>query len=149
MKTSTLLIRPYAAEDNGALTEIWYRASTVAHGFLGDETLVAHRQRVSEIYLPQAETWVACLDGRPVGFLGLIDNVIGGLFVSPDAQGSGVGRALVAHGLALKGTLRLDVYALNHVAHSFYKRLGFVDVDRRPNDKEGLPFEEISMTLSS
>lgn len=149
MTHSPLEIRPYRADDNAALTQIWYAASRIAHGFLGDETLARHRRLVAETYLPQVETWVACSGDQPVGFLGLIDSYIGGLFVAPDAQGMGVGRALIAHGLCLKGRLDLDVYTANRGALGFYTNLGFQEVDRRPQDKEGLPFEEVTLHLSS
>lgn len=148
MTNNSLKIRPYEAEDNAVLTDIWYSASKVAHHFLGEDKLLEHRSLVSELYLPKAETWVACLDGNPVGFIGLMDNFVGGIFVSPEAQGKGVGQALIAYGLELKGSLNLDAYAINARTCKFYKRLGFVETDRRSTDKEGLPFEEISMCLS-
>lgn len=148
MTNNPLTIRPYQAEDNAVLTDIWHSASRVVHHFLGEDKLQEHRSLVSEVYLPQAETWVACLDGIPVGFIGLMDSFVGGIFVSPKAQGKGVGQALIAYGLELKGGLTLDVYALNARTCEFYKRLGFVETDRRSTDKEGLPFEEISMRLS-
>ncbi|PSL19581.1 putative acetyltransferase [Shimia abyssi] len=148
MTNNALTIRPYDTEDNAVLTDIWYSASKVAHHFLGEDKLHEHRSLVAELYLPQAETWVACLDGTPVGFVGLMNNFVGGLFVSPEAQGKGVGQALIAYCLELKGGLNLDVYALNVRTYEFYNRLGFVETERRPTDKEGLPFEEISMCLS-
>lgn len=149
MKNISIDIRPYVADDNTVLTDIWHSASQISHNFLGEESLLQHRLLVSEIHLPQAETWVACLDGRPVGFLGLMDHFIGGIFVSPDMQGRGIGKALIAHGLKLKGSLDLDVYALNQRTFDFYKKQGFVETARRPQDKQGLPFEEISMRLFS
>ncbi len=130
------------------LTAVWLDASRNAHAFLGEEKLTEQSRLVSDMYLPQAETWVACHDGKPVGFLGLIDTYIGGLFVSPDAQGRGIGQALIAHGLKLKGRLTLDAYAKNLRTVAFNQKQGFVETDRRPTDKDGLPFEEISMSLS-
>lgn len=147
--TKTIVeIRLYRAEDNAVLTAVWLAASRRAHSFLGEAKLTEQSKLVSEMYLPQAETWVACIDGKPLGFLGLIDNYIGGLFVSPDAQGRGIGQTLISHGIKLKGILTLDVYAQNLRAVAFYKRQGFVETDRQPTDKDGLPFEELSMSLS-
>lgn len=148
MTTHSLSFRPYEAADNAVLTEIWHAASTLAHPFLGEARLLAHRKLVSELYLPEAETWVACLDGKPVGFIGLLECYIGGIFVAPDVQGQGIGQALIAHSLSLKPHLDLDVYGRNQRSCDFYKQLGFKEVARRPTDKEGLPFEEISMRLT-
>ncbi|MCQ4438187.1 GNAT family N-acetyltransferase, partial [Clostridioides difficile] len=73
------------------------------------------------------------------------DASIGGLFVAPAMQGHGIGRALVEHALALKGSLELEVYADNRDAHAVYTRLGFDEISRRDEDDEGLPFANILM----
>ena len=149
MTLKTLTIRPYEGADNATLTEIWYAASRRAHPFLGEDRLLAHRRLVEEHYLPEAETWVSCLAGTPVGFLGLLEDHVGALFITPDQQGRGIGRALIAHGLALRGRLTLNVYAANGRSVEFYRGCGFVEVERHPTDQEGLPFEEIGMLLST
>lgn len=142
-----LQIRAFDAGDIGKLSEIWFETSLRVHAFLGEARLREQRVLVEQAYLPNSETWVACLDGVPVGFIGLIDSFIGGLFVDPGRQGSGIGRALAAHALTLKGELELEVYAENRAACAFYRRLGFEEVSRRPEDDEGLPFEVILMRL--
>ena len=81
------------------------------------------------------------------GFIGLIDHFIGGLFVAPDAQGQGIGRALVDHAQGLKGRLTLEVYAANAAARGFYTALGFTETGRREEDDLGLPFPLIRMAL--
>ncbi len=138
-------IRAYEASDLHTLSAIWFDASLLAHPFLGEARLREQRTLIEAIYLPNAETWVACRAGEPVGFIGLLDMSIGGLFVAPAMQGHGIGRALVEHALALKGTLDLEVYADNRDAHAFYARLGFEEVSRRDEDDEGLPFANILM----
>ncbi|MBB3121816.1 GNAT family N-acetyltransferase [Pseudoduganella violacea] len=142
-----LQIRAFEAADTRKLSAIWFEASRRAHAFLGEARLREQRTLIEEVYLPNAETWVACLDGAPVGFIGLIDSFIGGMFVDPGRQGSGIGRALAAHALALKGELELEVYAENRPACAFYQRLGCEEIARRPEDDEGLPFEVILMRL--
>ncbi|WP_180897521.1 GNAT family N-acetyltransferase [Martelella soudanensis] len=139
------VIRPYRAEDNPVLSEIWHAASCLSHHFLPDELLAAQKKLVSEKYLPETETWVAVSGETPVGFIGLIDSFIGGLFVSPDCQGGGIGSALLDHAFRLKGHLLLEVYAANHRALAFYRRHGFCGIKRRETDDNGLPFPLIMM----
>ncbi|MCA1296863.1 GNAT family N-acetyltransferase [Stappia indica] len=148
MTDDNLTIRAFRADDTDCLSEIWYRASLKAHPFLGKELLQDQRKQIEEIYLPQAEIWVATISQRPVGFIGLLDSFIGGLFVDPAEQRGGIGRALVAHGLGLKQELTLEVYAQNTEAVAFYRHLGFREVSRRPRDDNGLPFENIHMHLA-
>ncbi|WP_412527130.1 GNAT family N-acetyltransferase [Burkholderia lata] len=138
-------IRAYEASDLHTLSAIWFDASLLAHPFLGEARLREQRMLIEAVYLPQAETWVACRAGEPVGFIGLLDGSIGGLFVAPALHGHGIGRALVEHALALKGALDLEVYADNRDARAFYTRLGFEEVSRRDEDDEGLPFANILM----
>jgi len=138
-------IRPYRSEDESCLLAIWRAASAKGHPFFTSEELDAQAQLVREVYLPKAETWVAVLEDEPVGFIGLLDNFIGGLFVDPAIHGRGIGRTLIGHARKLKGTLELEVYALNENARAFYERLGFGEIDRQATDANGLPFEVIRL----
>lgn len=138
-------IRPIRNEDTDTLVNIWLEASLFAHGFLGAERLALQAEQVRDIYLQQAENWVITEDGKPVGFIGLMDQFIGGLFIAPQVHGKGLGRQLLNHALLLKKSLDLDVYALNTQAHSFYLRNGFVETARQSTDSEGLPFAVIHM----
>lgn len=138
-------IRACEASDLHTLSAIWFDASLLAHAFLGEARLREQRALIEAVYLPKAETWVACRAGEPVGFIGLLDSSIGGLFVAPAMHGHGIGRALVEHALALKGALDLEVYADNLDARAFYARLGFDEISRRDEEDEGLPFANILM----
>lgn len=149
MKMESLTIRAYdEATDLHALSTIWFEASRLAHAFIGEQRLSEQRVLIEEKYLPNAETWVASLEGVPVGFISLLDNFVGGLFVAPDRQGLGIGRALIAHALALKGELELEVYTGNAQAFRFYRNLGFIELSRRAEDDEGQPFENAQMRLT-
>lgn len=138
-------IRAYGSGDTDALLQIWLAASRLGHPFFSEEVLAAQAALVRDIYLPQAENWVAYCDGRPAGFIGLLDTFIGGLFIAPTMQGRGIGKALVEHALALKGALELDVYAANPMAPAFYSRLGFGETARRLENDSGMELEVIRM----
>lgn len=150
MKNVDLSIRAYdEATDLQTLSAIWFDASLLAHAFLGEARLREQRALIETIYLPTAETWVACHRGETVGFISLLDTFIGGLFVAPQRQGLGAGRALVQHALSLKGELSLEVYTANDQALGFYRSLGFEEISRRPVDDEGLPFENSLLQLKA
>lgn len=142
MNSPTLIIRPYNANtDTQILSSVWLEASKEAHAFIGETRLLEQQVLIEQVYLPKAETWVACLYDDPVGFISLLDNFIGGLFVDPKRQGLGIGKRLVVHALSLKRELTLDVYTQNQSAFEFYRHLGFVELSRRAEDDDGLPFE--------
>ncbi|MBW0369946.1 GNAT family N-acetyltransferase [Ensifer adhaerens] len=147
MKKMDVMIRAYRASDLEELSAIWFEASITAHAFVGEARLREQRLLIETVYLPNAETWVAIRDGEPAGFVSLLDDFIGGLFVSPRHQGVGIGRLLVSHALQMKGQLRLEVYTANSQAYAFYENLGFEEQSRRSEDDEGLPFENAQMLL--
>lgn len=150
MKNHDVLIRPYAPEgDLKKLSHIWLHASLLAHPFIGEQRLLEQRVLIENQYLPNAETWVACVGGQPCGFISLVETFVGGVFVSPDRQGLGVGRQLIFHALNLKGELELEVYTDNQQAVAFYTRLGFQELSRRPRDDEGYAFENARLRLIS
>jgi GNAT superfamily N-acetyltransferase len=64
--------------------------------------------------------------GHPVGFISLLGSLVGGLFVAPEHQGSGIGRRLIAHAISLRGELTVDVFKKNLRACEFYASCGFV-----------------------
>jgi len=140
------LVRSYQPDDRDRLLEIWLKASRVGHGFLTEEDLARQSEIVRDTYLPTAENWVARRNGRVLGFIGLLDSYIGGLFVDPAAHGSGLGRALIDHAAAIRETLDVEVYSANEGALAFYGRCGFVETGRKPQDGEGRPLEVICLT---
>ncbi len=136
------------ASDPKALSALWLSASLGAHGFLGRARLEEQQTLIETRYLPMAETFVAdAADGRPLGFISLLGDFIGGLFVAPEAQGHGIGRALLDHARARRDALELEVYAENAGALRFYRRYGFREISRRAHDDEGLPHANIHMRL--
>ena len=147
MQNSELVIRAYQVADKDILSEIWFRASLDVHSFLGEELLREQKEFLETIYFEKAETWVALINGRIVGFIGLLENFVGGLFVDPQAQGNGIGRQLLNHARMLRNELELEVFNENQGAYLFYKRLGFVEVSRCSQDDNGQSLESILMRL--
>ena len=150
MTDPTLVIRRYDARtDLTNLSTIWFDASLIAHPFMGRGRLTEQRRLIEDVYLPSAETWVVCIGGEPAGFISLLGTVVGGLFVAPDRQGHGIGRALIDHALSLTGELTLEVYTANTRAMRFYEDLGFQERARRDVDDLGLPFPNVTMSLTA
>ncbi|MBN3816996.1 GNAT family N-acetyltransferase [Paraburkholderia sp. Se-20369] len=62
-------IRKLEAGDVEALVSIWYRSICIAHNFLEKERLRELHQKMPEyLVVGNDDTWVACIDGQPVGF---------------------------------------------------------------------------------
>lgn len=118
-------IRRYTDADAREALRIWFEASLTAHDFVPAEFWESERENVVNIYIPLAETWVAVEDGRVIGFIALIEHVVGGLFVDRASRGRGVGTALIEFAKARKGPLEVDVFTQNERARRFYEKCGF------------------------
>ncbi|MEH6478129.1 MAG: GNAT family N-acetyltransferase, partial [Sneathiella sp.] len=82
------------------------------------------------LYLPNAETWILEVNEIAIGFVALIGNEIGGLFLNPAYHGQGFGRALIDHAFRLKGPLKVEVFEKNKIGRRFYDGYGFIETER-------------------
>lgn len=131
------MIRPYQDTDLNKLLEAWYSASLVGHPFLDEAFFQQERKNIREIFLPKAETWVYEQDGTVVGFISLLGNEVGAIFVDANFHGKGVGRALMDHAKGLRDFLELTVFQDNQVGRDFYEKCGFRQVDELLHDETG------------
>ncbi|MGH1447686.1 MAG: GNAT family N-acetyltransferase [Cognatishimia sp.] len=137
------MIRPFQTDDTDALLVAWRKASELAHPFLSQDFLDQSDQAIRDIYLPKAETWVAELNGTPVGFIALLGNMVGGLFLHPDHHGAGIGRALMDHAVRQHGDLTVEVFRDNAIGRAFYAAYGFTELKEFIDDYAGLPTLEL------
>ncbi len=132
------MIRKYEPEDLGELLDVWYDASQIAHPFWTRDLFEQERRDISEEFLPIAETWVFEREGRVVGFISLLGNEVGGIFVAPTWQGQGIGRALTDLARASRDHLDLEVFEANEIGRAFYNAYRFAVVGERLDEKTGL-----------
>ncbi len=124
------MIRSYEKDDLAELLEVWYTASVIAHPFLDESFFAQERKSITQIYLPRAETWVFEKDGCVVGFVSLIEDEIGGIFVKPQLQGQGIGQELMDHACKLRSNLEVEVFEANSVGRRFYDKYGFKCINK-------------------
>ena len=133
------MIRPYSDGDIDELLDVWHRASLLAHPFLTKDFLTAERGQIADHWMAIADTTVYASDGRVVGFLSLIGNEVGAIFVDPDQHGRGIGRALMDNARDAHPVLELDVFEANVIGRRFYDAYGFEVIDRHMNEVAGQP----------
>jgi putative acetyltransferase len=134
------MIRAYQDPDLNDLLDVWEQASRLAHPFLDDDFLRFERQAIAELHLPAAETWVFVVEERVVGFIALVGDEVGALFVDPAHHRRGIGRALMDHARAIRrDPLEVEVFEANAIGRRFYVRYGFVPVKERVHEQTGHP----------
>lgn len=139
------ILRPYLPQDLSAVLTIWETASASAHPFLSAKYLSRERRAIPKTYLPQAETWVALDDGQVLGFIALMGDEVGALFVDPQFHGSGIGQALLAKAQVLRSALMVQVFEKNQKALAFYKLFGFVELRQVPHEESGQQIVQLQL----
>ncbi len=119
------IIRPYQSEDLDDVMSAWESASQLAHPFLKEDFLDQERHNIPNVYLPNADTWVIEEAGQVIGFIALMGNEVGALFVKPPFHGTGAGKALMDKAQELHGDLEVQVFKENNIGQLFYARYGF------------------------
>ena len=119
------MIRKHAPEDIETLMAIWLESSSMAHPFLDATFVDSVKNDMRNLYMPNSETWVFEENGTIHGFISLIKNEIGGLFVTPKHHFKGIGTQLVNFTSKMHPTLEVEVFDKNGIAKAFYDKKGF------------------------
>lgn len=129
------------ARDLDRVMEIWLDSNIKSHSFIARSYWLGNYDYVKNI-LPKSDLHVVEEDDRVLGFIGIIDGYIAGIFVDYEARGRGLGTRLIELAKERYKTLTLNVYAKNEEAYSFYLARGFRVVDEKL-DKENAELEYI------
>ena len=131
------MIRRFKKADTDAVVASWRSASELAHPFLSKAFIDREADNVRNVYLAFAETWVTEVDGEVFGFIALIEDSIGGLFLDPKHHGQGYGRAMVDRAVAEKGSLKVEVFRENPIGRRFYEAYGFLGTEEFVHETSG------------
>tara|TARA_R110002072_G_scaffold247353_2_gene406496 strand:- start:46159 stop:46602 length:444 start_codon:yes stop_codon:yes gene_type:complete len=130
-------IRQYMDSDLDAVLDSWEVATRMAHEFMTDEFIAQERKNVADIYIPNTDTWVAEVDGKVQGFIALMGNEVGAIFIQPHCHGRGVGKALMDKAQKLHGDLEVEVFKENAIGRKFYIRYGFEHLEDKLHEPTG------------
>ena len=78
---------------------------------------------------------VADVDGRVIGFISLLENEVGGLFVHSSHHRQGIGCSLIDKARELKGDLYVEVFKDNKIGRAFYRKCGFVPIGEKVHEQ--------------
>ncbi|MGF1899463.1 N-acetyltransferase [Photobacterium phosphoreum] len=131
------MIRQYTSQDINSVLDIWLTSSIKAHDFVPAEFWESQVDNMRDIYIPASKTYVAELDLKVVGFYSLYENMLAAIFVSPEYQGEGIGKQLIAHAKEQCPELTLNVYTENVASYQFYLSQGFTVVSEQECEHTG------------
>ena len=135
--------RPAAAGDLDAVADVWHAAAVSMDGAGADvPTREALRRRIDAELRSGWNLQVALRRGRVVGMLATRprDAVLDQLFVLPEEQGRGVGKALLdVAKRAMPGGFTLRMGASNRKAARFYEKQGMTALREGLHPSTGMP----------
>jgi putative acetyltransferase len=130
-------VRQYVDSDLNTVLSSWEAATRLAHPFMTDEFIAQERKNVAEIYLPNTDTWVVELNGVVEGFIALMGNEVGAIFLQPECHGKGAGKALMDKAQEIHGDLEVEVFKENSIGRNFYSRYGFSLLEEKLHEPTG------------
>ena len=119
------MIRKFKKEDIDEVMEIWKNENIRTHNFISKEYWENNYEYVKDI-LPNADIYVYIMNENIVGFIGVNNDHIEGIFVDINNQHNGIGTSLLNKIKEEKEKLNLSVYKKNINAIKFYKKNGFI-----------------------
>ena len=146
---SELRVRPSGGPvDFAPLVAMGRSAVDATHEFLADADRDEVESRLESDYFPAVSLTVAELNGRPVGFAGVLDGNLEMLFIDAKQRGTGIGTSLLSHAINDHGVRYVDVNEQNRQAVEFYTRRGFQVVRRSETDDAGRPYPLLHLQLT-
>lgn len=131
------MIRFYHPDDTRAIIHVWQQASSIAHPFLNPDFLEKEAINIRDVYLPNTKTWVWDDEGHLKGFISMIKNEVGAIFVSPEQHGEGIGTKLMNTVVYLHDELMVEVFTENKIGRKFYIGYGFKEIKRHIHEETG------------
>lgn len=138
------MIRKFEKNDINVIMQIWKNENIQAHDFISKEYWESNYNFVKKI-LPKSEIYVYIIKERIVGFIGLKNTYIEGVFVDKSSHCQGIGTALLNKVKEIRNKFTLSVYTLsvykkNTNAINFYKKNDFIiiaeNIDKNTNEIE-------------
>ena len=143
------MIRQYEDADLDSVLSSWENASKVAHPFLKEEFQAQERKNIPELYIPNADTWVVEVDDQVVGFIALIGNEVGAIFLQPAHQGKKVGKLMMDKAKELHGDLEVEVFERNSIGRNFYAQYGFKLIEEKVHEPTGERLLRLKYTVNT
>lgn len=116
---------------------IWLASNLEAHDFVPASYWQENFAMVKQL-IPQAALSVAQVEGKIVGFAGMQDNYLAGIFIDAAYRDQGLGTQLLTHLQLRHPLIRLNVFDQNLRAKQFYQGHGFHLAQKQCDAKLGV-----------
>ncbi len=129
------------------ILEVWEKSVLATHKFLKPSDFIEIKELVKSIDFNALEVFCLVRDSKVGGFLGVAEQKIEMLFLSPDYIDKGYGKKFMEFAINELKTIKVDVNEENTQAVKFYKKFGFSTYERTNKDDQGKDYPILRMEL--
>ncbi len=130
------IIRSFNDMDLNRVLKIWYEGNLEAHDFISPSYWDRNFNYVKR-NLPLSEVYVYEIDGYVVGFIGMDNGYVDGLFVDKEYRGTGIGTRLLNYIKEDNDFFTLHVFEKNYGAVTFYENRGLIKKEESVHEDLG------------
>ncbi len=130
------IIRKFQDFDLKKVLRLWYEGNLEAHDFIDQEYWDRNLSYVKRV-IPEVEVYVYEINGQVVGFVGIDEGYIAGLFVDKEFRGCGVGSKLMDYVKERYDFFTLHVFENNYGAVTFYENRGLLKKEESVHEDLG------------
>ena len=130
-------IRKANIEDINRVMDIWLQANLEAHNFV-DPSYWKDNFTLVKQEIQSADVFVVEIKNEIVGFAGLKEDYLAGIFFDQKVRHQGLGTELLNYLKNRYPQLILDVYQKNRAAVNFYQKNGFKIIQEKEYQNQNL-----------
>lgn len=147
MQDHSFEIVPYNDQYRDQILALWEKSVLATHHFLTPEDFQSIKELVHTIDFNTFQVWCLVRDSVVAGFIGVADDKVEMLFLSPEHTGHGLGRRLMEFAIETLHISKVDVNEQNTASVLFYRKLGFEVYERTAQDDQGKDYPLLRMKL--
>lgn len=144
-----ITIQPYNDTYKDQLISIWEKSVRTTHNFLLVSDIDYYKSLVTSIDFNTFSVFCLILENTVAGFIGIAEQKIELLFITPEHIGKGYGRRLINFAIEKLDAVQVDVNEQNQHAVSVYIKCGFATYDRKDKDSQGKDYPILKMKLKN
>ncbi|PZX61947.1 GNAT family N-acetyltransferase [Hydrotalea sandarakina] len=143
----TIEIVKYSEKYRVQLLDVWEKSVLETHHFLSATDFHEIKEIVTAIDFSAFDVYCLLERNNVIGFLGIANQKIEMLFLSPEQIGKGLGKKLLNFAIHYLNANKVDVNEQNTNAVKFYSKFGFKTYERTAKDEQGKNYPLLRMEL--
>lgn len=149
MKNQTFEIIKYSAKYRNQILNVWEKSVSATHDFLKPADFQSIKEIVKTIDFNDFDVYCLVKNAEVAGFLGVAEQKVEMLFLSPGYFGKRLGKRLMNFAMNELKADKVDVNEQNKRAVEFYRKLGFKTYERTEKDDQGYDYPLLRMKLET